>query len=162
MEKKLRRFQNTLEVTGLGIFVFGLWSVVKTVLYFLMDSSDMREFLSGIDPEGLFYTLPGMSILTIILLIDIAFRYYIFRSAKMEARGKKKKWLYLLMTCVLVFSSASSIYSYAVGSYIYDPVDAAVSCVVELTAIITSLEMIGSALMVKHLSYKIAKQKQAG
>ena len=42
-ERKMRRYQNLLTVSGLGVIIFGLWSVLKTILLLFMKEGILSE-----------------------------------------------------------------------------------------------------------------------
>ena len=64
-EIKMRRYQNLLTVSGLGVIIFGLWTVLKTILLLFLQE-DMVDDL----PDGLFYRVLFFTLIGGVLLID--------------------------------------------------------------------------------------------
>ena len=106
--EKLRKYEHTLAISGAAVVAFGIWSVVKAVVYFIVIplakvGADLREtggvdFESiqsfGITDRGLGY-ITAISIV-LVLMIDLLMRFYVGRSAIIEGRGRKKSFFYLM------------------------------------------------------------------
>ena len=73
MEKKLRRSQVSLVTLGAGVILFGLWSVIKSLLYFrtgLFDDLDTQ-----VEPEQLLLVkLITVGLVALIVFADLGFR----------------------------------------------------------------------------------------
>ena len=103
--EKLRKYEHT---RGAAVVAFGIWSVVKAVVYFIVIplakvGADLREtggvdFESiqsfGITDRGLGY-ITAISIV-LVLMIDLLMRFYVGRSAIIEGRGRKKSIFYII------------------------------------------------------------------
>ena len=71
-ERKMRRYQNLLTVSGLGVIIFGLWSVLKTILLLFMKEGILSEI-----PDDTFVRVMFFLILGGILLVDVLIRLYV-------------------------------------------------------------------------------------
>lgn len=86
-----------MRAIGLGVIAFGVWSVVKTVLYVALDTeSSLRSF------EGEPYLILGFWIvLGGALAIDLALRFYVGRSAIAEGNGAKRRTAYSVLALLM-------------------------------------------------------------
>ena len=155
MERKLRKNQDILFITGCGVLVLSLWSLLKTILFITLDYEHFRLLFVGYAGTD---DLMGIAIAFVlfILVLDGLLRFFVFRRARIESRGhranKKAGWLYIVIACWFSLLSAYSIYYYFTPDAVIDSVtDTAVSIIFELTSLATSLELIISAIRVKLL-----------
>lgn len=152
--RKMRRYRTSLMVSGLGVAAFGLWSLLKVILYAALNP----QFFEGI---------PGMSgldssertivfVITFIIAgIDCLFRIYTGLSARAVGKGKKRGKTYFIFAVVIVISSLVGIaFFFFPGSYSYSQVDTFVSVIVEITSLAAALELVFSAVAVRRLSAK--------
>lgn len=159
----LRRNQNALVVIGLGVIAFGIWSVIKAVLY---TAFNMEAFLdlsadSSLDRNlgvVIFWIFMG-----IVLVIDLALRLHVGLSAVAEGRGRKKRHAYivlaLLMALISLMTVIASIVIAASGYETTAPLGSLlVALIVELTSGILLVEMAVSAIKVKSLEKKRKKE----
>ena len=132
-ESELRRGQNTLFILGGGVITFGVWSVVKMIMYFALDPAKYFHF-DDIPQE---YRLLAMAfaygIIALIVGLDVGLRFYVGLSARAEARGKKKSRAYIIV------AAPDNI------------LDTAVSTIVDITAQITLIELVLTARRVQRL-----------
>ena len=103
MEKKLRRSQVSLVTLGFGVILFGVWSVIKSLLYFrtgLFDDLDTQ-----VEPEQLlFVKLVTVAFVALIVFADLGFRLKIGLSARAEGMGRRQKSGYLVPAALIVLS----------------------------------------------------------
>jgi hypothetical protein len=169
--EKLRKYEHTLAISGAAVVAFGIWSVVKAVVYFIVIplakvGADLREtggvdFESiqsfGITDRGLGY-ITAISIV-LVLMIDLLMRFYVGRAAILEGRGNKKGSFYLIISAVVVALLCMSIVRRAIVWFIPDEtgimkdlMDAAgVSQILDLTSLFALIQVIVSAIMVRRL-----------
>ena len=75
MEAQLRRHQNTLMITGAGVIIFALWSMIKTVIVFLYGSDTVQDQAGSsevIDWDA--FMIVVLCLLILFMLIDFALR----------------------------------------------------------------------------------------
>ena len=129
-ESELRRGQNTLFILGGGVITFGVWSVVKMIMYFALDP---------------------------VVGLDVGLRFYVGLSARAEARGKKKSRAYIVVAALmaagnlLIFLGALLLAASVSGAAPDNILDTAVSTIVDITAQITLIELVLTARRVQRL-----------
>ena len=64
-EVKLRRYQNLLTLSGLGVIVFGLWSILKVFLILLLNDDTFSEMIEAAE-------VPDNSVTRLILYLLLA------------------------------------------------------------------------------------------
>lgn len=161
MERKLRKNQDRLYITGCGILVLSLWSIIKTVLIALLDK-DYFFKVEGITNYRSDTFKYALIVVLVLMLIDLLFRIYVFRKATLDAANRKKKGggLYVVITCWFAVLSAFSIWYYCNPDNLMVSIgNAIVSIAFELTSLVTSVELIYSAVTVKKLRKALREQE---
>lgn len=173
-QSKLRKYENLLAISGAGVIAFGLWSVVKAVIYLLVLSpqqlvSNMaKEGLTDVDMMGLSQTTASIIAICgviIALLIDLSLRFYVGRSAIIDGRRQKKKSVvYVIMAILLsmglISSTITRFTSPQTGAaQTWDTVVSAAdaSIFIDLTSLLAFIEMIVAAIMVRRLRKELGK-----
>ena len=101
MEKELRRKQVTLVTLGTGVILFGVWSVVKSLLYFRTNL--FNDLDTQIEPKLLPYVkLAVVVIVALFVLADMGIRLKIGRRARAEGMGRRQKNGYLILAALIV------------------------------------------------------------
>ncbi len=87
-ESELRRGQNTLFILGGGVITFGVWSVVKMIMYFAVDPVKYFHF-DDIPQE---YRLLAMAfaygIIALIVGLDVGLRFEALRHVFLRGRAR--------------------------------------------------------------------------
>ena len=152
---RLRKNQNTLAVVGLGVIAFGVWSVLKGVLYAALNSDRLQNTLEGNMERVIFWLLIG-----IVLAIDLVFRLYVGLSAISEGKGRKKGRGYIVLAFLMALSSFAL---FALGIVFLRGSEALgtsiVSLVVEATSCVLLVEMALSAIKVRRLRKALKEQE---
>ena len=157
---RLRRDENTLMVVGSGVIVFGIWSVVKALLQGTASFSKMLEEAqleyAGLEGSGLtdlswVVAALASAVVLLVLLLDLTIRVFVGLSARAEGRGKKQGRAYLVLSVLLLVLSGIYIFSYVfmLFSGSDQVMDADAAILVELTSLVTLLQMILSAVRVR-------------
>ncbi len=173
MERELRRHQNRLMVSGSGVILFGVWSVVKMLLFFVLERKRVLAFLEDamgdsadvgggltralIEAIAFIFLFILVLILTIIALLV---RLYLGISARKEGMGEKRGIAYVIVaTLVLLFYIYSELYTL---THLGAPTDAMTSMtdrvtalIVDFTAIVVLWELVISAIRVKKLKKQL-------
>ena len=149
-QRELRKYRDTLSITGMGVIAFGIWSILKTVITYAMSDDYMAEL--GIKPEAVTVTLIIMSV---IMVGDIILRIVVGISAVKEGKGIKEGWFYVIVA-MAVFVPASVVS--VVTTFIDEPFryGLLLSATVEATSLVTTVEMLVSAFRVKKLTKELA------
>ena len=145
-EVKLRRYQNLLAISGLGVIAFGVWSVLKTIL--LLCFRD--DLLADVPDDPLAWVIVFVMIGSI-LLIDFSVRLFVGLSARAEGLGKKKRRVYVAFAVLIALSSLASLILIFVDSGTTSLLELAVSVIVEVTSLVVVIELLTAAVIVKKL-----------
>ena len=158
LSRNIRRFEVRLRVTGTGVLLFAFWSIVKSVLVAVLrneeDSGESIEAISELnDTELLILFVAAMVVFSFILIADTLMRIAIYRMAKRESSDPdaKRRNSYLVMAGLLIMSSVIAIISVAWSTLNseYGMSDGVITIVVELSAMITLIELIRSVIILR-------------
>ena len=155
-EVKMRRYQNLLTISGLGVIAFAVWSVMKTIMLFAMRKELLIDVLAASDDMTFKVTL--ISILVLILLVDFLVRLYVGLSARAEGFGKKKGYVYIIFAILLALTSLGAVvmtfFNISPGSSVAELV---VSVIVEATSIVVVIELLVASFNVKKLRKELTE-----
>ena len=158
LSRNIRRFEVRLRVTGTGVLLFAFWSIVKSVLVAVLrneeNSGESIEAISELnDTELLILFVAAMVVFSFILIADTLMRIAIYRMAKRESSDPdaKRRNSYLVMAGLLIMSSVIAIISVAWSTLNseYGMSDGVITIVVELSAMITLIELIRSVIILR-------------
>ena len=155
MEKELRRKQVTLVTLGTGVILFGVWSVVKSLLYFRTNL--FKDLDTQVEPELLPYIkLVTVVIVALFVLADLGIRLKIGRRARAEGMGRRQKNGYLILAALIVLVNIIGdllgvCYIVKNGVPEQSGLDYVVSVLVDLSSTILLAELIITALRVRKL-----------
>ena len=156
METELRRRRTNLFTLGGGVIAFGVWSMLKTYLYMLVDPILILEVPEQYRKTAL---VVAYGLVTFFLLIDLGLRLYVGLSARAEGIGQKKGRAYIVLAVLMLIVNIASWLAY-LFTYDYKGGDAAlvdyvVSLVVDLTSIVLLAQLIYNAVLVRRLSRQL-------
>ena len=151
-ERKMRRYQNLLTVSGLGVIIFGLWSVLKTILLLFMKEGILSEI-----PDDTFVRVMFFLILGGILLFDVLIRLYVGLSARAEGFGKKKGYGYVVIAILMALASLTSLVLIFFDSNEQSIWELIVSVIVEATSLVVTIELLVAAFTVKKLKKELGE-----
>ncbi len=155
METELRRNEISLVTLGTGVLLFGVWSVVKILLYLRTEAFASLEN-SVSHEELLFVKILSFVILALLLLIDFGIRLKIGRAARAEGMGCRQKNTYLYLTVLLMLVNLfldgfGIFFAVTVGLGGHSYVDFAVSLLVDLSVTVLLAELIITVRRVRKL-----------
>ncbi|MCR5088781.1 MAG: hypothetical protein K6C08_04615 [Oscillospiraceae bacterium] len=155
MEMELRRRRTNLSTLGTGVIAFGVWTILKTLLYLWVDSQLAVEISEAELPPSL---LPILIAFFIFFLVLISPQYlYIGLSARAESRGKKKSPLYLFVTALLLLLNIASWISLVITDRIpqklesRSSLDYCVSSFVDFTSLAVLGVMLWNGIRIRYL-----------
>ena len=151
-ERKMRRYQNLLTVSGLGVIIFGLWSVLKTILLLFMKEGILSEI-----PDDTFVRVMFFLILGGILLVDVLIRLYVGLSARAEGFGKKKGYAYVIIAILMALASLASLVLIFFDANEQSLWELIVSVIVEATSLVVTIELLVAAFTVKKLKKELGE-----
>lgn len=162
MQRELRKYENSLSVSGLVVILFGLWSVLKLGLRLVFSTLGLMNTAEDtiVDPEiqkGFLYL--AIAILAV-LILELGLRLYIGLTARAESRGKKKTVVYLIIAVLLAAYSVYSLVALIRSFAAVDFFESLVSVLVELSGLFALAELIFSAIKVKQIRKKMEEEAE--
>ena len=172
---RLRRSQATLFNIGTGIVIFGVWTIVKTLLTLFSGRYQLFKTAQELSAGSEYHVSPGIfAVLLVIMFVimaffDIWFRFYVGLHARRDARGKKAGRVYIIITCLMILGSilliTTNVYTLvtrfmtalAAAEAVEEaapPANADIfitSVLIELTSLIMMIELVISAHRVRKL-----------
>ena len=171
-QAKLRKYEHTLAISGVGVMAFGIWSVIKAAIYYILvpvkevgrafyDMTMLPDEAAVFSDKS--YGYLAISGIMLFLLIDLLLRLYIGRAAFQDGRKiRRRRITYVIAAMfVTVGAIASPILEFfAFGSDTASEwnqmVDTgSVSVIIELTSLLVLIELIVSAIMVRKLRKRL-------
>jgi hypothetical protein len=174
---RLRRSQAILFNIGTGIVIFGVWTIVKTLLTLLTGRYQIFKTAQELSAGSEYFVSPRIFAVLLVIIfaamtfIDIWLRFYVGLHARRDARGKKAGRLYIIITCLMILGSilliTANIYTLATrfmaalaaaeaaAQEVVPPVNSDISItgvLIELTSLIMMIELVASAGRVRKLS----------
>ena len=112
---QLRRYEDDLNVGGMGVIMLGAWDILKVLIYALMNIKDefrFEEFAEG--DEMIAAAVIAVIIAVLVLLFFLVFKIhlYIGLNASRAARGEPYKKGYYTGAIILLVLSVSGTFSY--------------------------------------------------
>ena len=159
MQVALRRYRDTLRISGLAVIAFGVWTIIKGVVSLILLHIDLAGML-GEDAEGLLAVvmLPLYLFLVGLLVAELLMRIYIGRSACAAAAGTKKGNGYLVVCMIVIILNVISVGSdirtlvELIASGINeDLIDRIISLVFSFTSFYILLELFVTAIRIKRM-----------
>lgn len=155
MLRELRRNQNTLLITGVGMVALSLWSIIKTVLFIELDSQTFEALFVELLGEMYEKRLAVYAVF-IFLAVDLLLRVYVGLRARKEGRGHKCGNFYLAVDAFfIVLSIYDIIYYFMPNSITVSVADSVVTVIFELTSLYTAASLFRAALKVRKLGKQI-------
>lgn len=161
METKLRKYTDDLRISAYGVILFGIWSVLKCIMYFTMDTGIFELlFNDSIDPSETNLTIV---VTYMVLGLDLLLRLIVGIAAIKESKGVKKSMAYIVVSAIMfVFYGVVLVYSFAdIFKYTNVPfiIDQLVTFLVDATSLYAMGDMIFSGCKVKSLR-KMAEKEE--
>ena len=169
---KLRKYENILAISGVAVIAFGVWTIIKSAFYLLLQPFDIEIF---IPPEQLAEMEaemgPNVDILTsgvivgaifFILFLDLLLRFYIGKSAYADGRARKRKRvIYVIVAIIMAVAFANGIWATVSHLFIGEPTEQSegveymrgvfTSVLLDMTSLLALIELIVSAIQVRRL-----------
>ena len=157
-----------LVISGVGVIAFGIWSIIKAALYYLLIPAEtlakLAQFSETEELSSLGFTSREIGafiagVITFILFLDFLLRLYIGRSAFFDGRRFRRKGpvyviLAMFVSIGLILSIISRIITLGAGEddVLANVVSAGnVSVIVDVTSLLALIEMIVAAFKVRKL-----------
>jgi hypothetical protein len=160
LERELRRNQDTLSSVGLGVLAFGVWSVIKAAVVFVIQVPEQIE--AAVEKQYVQATIAfAGALLLLILVFILALRVYIWRSARAERQGGRHKRAYLFAVGLLVAMSLISLIGIILQMVLpgrfetHGFLDMVTAAFIEMTSLVTLVEMISASKRVKRITQEL-------
>ena len=155
LQIQLRKNQDTLKIVGLGVMVFGVWSIVKTILYTTAQWSSITEEI--VVPEANVY----LFMIAVTMVVEIAVRLYIGRSAIAEGKGERRRPGYVVVAFLITAIGLTlTVTAFVVpGIRMELNPELLASLFVEITSAVVTFEMCWSAIRVRKLRRQLAERE---
>lgn len=151
-EIKMRRYQNLLTVSGLGVIIFGLWSVLKTILLLFLKEGILKEL-----PDDTIVRVIVFAFLGGVLLVEFLIRLFVGLSARAEGFGKKKGYAYIVVAILMALASLFSLVMIFFDMNDQSITELIVSVIVEATSLVVTIELLVAAFTVKKLKKELGE-----
>lgn len=148
MERELQRSRSSLVISGTAVIAFGLWSVIKLVLSFLLLPDQYSDYLT-IDGPGAGKALQILA-LAVVGLFVLGVHVYVGLCARSEGIKGKRRYFYLAVAILMILFTAASIVLNVLypGDSIMDLI---IQILVDITFIAALAELIYSSIVLKRL-----------
>ena len=174
LQVSLRKYQHVLAVVGLGVIVFGIWSIVKSAVYLSLSeplkelAAEGYEMAKSADHESLITMGSLIFFLVIFNLVDLVIRWKVGKKAIAISRGLKTPTTgFFILTAII---TVMDFWEFLVGFLTIigviqseeDMTDRLSTLLMDLTSAVMLVEMIVAAVMILKITKEIADRKGGG
>ena len=147
MEVQKRKLEINLITIGTGVILFGVWTLVKFAVNFVLFGNELDEILDQNE------MVIADIIICAVAVIDFLLRLYIGLSAKKEGNGKRTNSAYLVLTVVFTVLYALSVIAefiaiFAVPEEVFALI---VTLIIDITSMIFLIEVFSYASKLRKL-----------
>ena len=153
----LRKYEDNLNVCGMGVIILGTWDVLKVIMQLILD---WKEFLSQLDlempdeenAEDLLVIIVAVAVVIVLTLLLFLIHFYIGRNAIKNSRREPYKKGYFVWTVILLALSLLGTLSYVDEIKEAEVIETTIaSIIVDVTAIYIMATLVISTHKVKQL-----------
>ena len=142
MKKELIKQRDVLITGGTGVCLFGLWSVIRIVMGFVMDAPEIKEYLESAGSiMGSLFTVTQMAIITALVL---AVHLYIGMSSRAAGYRPTKRKVNVVVTglyiILCIIGTGADVFTYDFESNGY--IAYIVTLGMDLTLVITLVSIV--------------------
>ena len=156
-KKRLRRYEDDLNVGGLGVVILGAWDVLKVISHIIMTAKnviDLGEFADDERSIAIVVIIGIIAVFTLLSLLVFKIHFYIGMNASRAARGEPYKKGYYIGAIILLVLSALGIFGY------FDELKDLENIEVTVASLIVDLTMVYVLWIVVSSTGKIRKLKK--
>ena len=169
MQTELIKHRHTLAVVGMGAIAFGIWSLIKSILYFVLVeplSDIINENLDSIidsNFEALAALALSILIVGLFVLIDMLFRWKVGSRAMAISRGDKDPGVgFFILSSILLLMDMAELIMGALSIAGIIPSDEDITnqistLLVDFTSVVMLIEMLFAAVMIRKLTKAISE-----
>ena len=171
MQTELIKHRHTLAVVGLGAIAFGIWSLIKSILYFVLVEPIIKTISSNYDNlsnskyEAWVLVAITFALVVLFVLIDMLLRWKVGRKAMAVSRGEREPGVgfFILSSILLLMDMAELIMgALSIAGIIpsdEDITDQISTLLVDFTSVVMLIEMIVAAVMIRKLTKAISDRQ---
>ncbi|MCR4655466.1 MAG: hypothetical protein K5770_04455 [Lachnospiraceae bacterium] len=152
---KLRRYEDDLNVGGLGIIILGAWDVLKVIMHAIMTAKndiDLKEFADDERAMAIVVIIVIIAVILLMALLIFRIHIYIGMNASKAARGEPYKKGYYKGAVILLVLSVLSMFTYIEELKDLENIDTTIaSIIVDLTAIYILWVVVSSTRKIREL-----------
>lgn len=145
---KKRKLESAITVTSFGILLFGLWRLLRAVVYVFVDIASLEALAAdfGVGYSTAWQLLVGFLVFSV-LFFDFLIRLAVIASAARERKGKSRVPVYLIFSTILLLVSVISIlYDFTFFTTDEPLLSFIVSQIMEFTSLFMLLDLIVSGI----------------
>ena len=164
IEKRIKRCESNLVISGTWFIVFGLWSILKLLITMAYRDDGIREMVGEIELDTFLEKVIVVVIVMVFALLILMVHAYIGMKAISYGKGKRKNKFFLFVSGFIAFFTLIGIPSYFsdwheghIISMIDDTKIAAV--LVDIALLYILLDMIISAIRLGIYNKKLKEQE---
>ena len=146
LKKKIKKCESDILICGLGVMVFGLWSVLKFIIEMLYGNLDYLEEINEGDPQIRVLVMLGVAFFVSAFILGI--HTYIALKAFRYVNGPRRKKGFLVLVVILAIVTAINIPDYFrndAGKFIIDDTIVA-AALVDVTLFYILCDLVYSAI----------------
>lgn len=136
---KLRRYQDDLNVGGLGVVILGAWSILKIIMHTIIEAKNNISLEEFAEEERWIAVVVVIVVIAGILLVSLLIfkiHFYIGMNASRAAKGDPYKKGYYKGAIILLVLSVMGMFTYIDELKNLDTIDTTIaSFIVDLTTI---------------------------
>lgn len=162
METGLRKYTDNMRISAFGVILFGLWSILKCIMYLVFDTG-VFDMVDIYDDGSEILRVVVIVITFFILVVDLIFRLIVATSAIRDSKKGDKGLGYIILGSFMFIMYAVILIAGFFNADYYGQIELIIDGVVTVIVDITSLYAIGdliySSIMAKSLRKKTAQQE---
>ena len=162
MQTELIKHRHTLAVVGMGAIAFGIWSLIKSILYFVLVEPIFKTISSNYDDLS---NSKYEAWVLVAITFDMLLRWKVGRKAMAVSRGEREPGVgfFILSSILLLMDMAELIMgALSIAGIIpsdEDITDQISTLLVDFTSVVMLIEMIVAAVMIRKLTKAISDRQ---
>jgi hypothetical protein len=153
----LRRYEDNLNVCGMGVIILGAWDVLKVIMQLMMNMKDLvSEMLNDVDESeqgiALGVIIAIIAVAIVITAVIFLIHYYIGMNASRAAKGLPYKKGYYVWAIILLVVSILGMYTYVEDIKDIENIETTIaSIIVDITSIYILISVVVATRKIKEL-----------
>lgn len=169
MDAELRKHQHTIAAIGVGAVLFGIWSVIKTIIYAVLltplgDTVEQQLPEADIELKGTALLLASIA-LGLALLVDLTMRAYVGKRAWDIGNGVRQIGAtFCIAVCIVALFDCIEFVTGTLSILDAEEIslDQLVTLLVDITSFVTMIQMLAAVYKVSKLTKKSAGDLSGG